>query len=239
MCNTERCPSADTLTSKATTTSTHEKNGAPWTTVERRRRSKSLTSLPRVSGLVVVKQEPVSTLMGDHATMTPADRERVLEQTQTTRSSRSRESERSTRTPLGDGHSTKDKGKTIDPRNWGNVGLRTSELDPDAQRRELAAAHVGQLYISPEVEHLLGDMSIDEQREALEFWNNRKVVLKQSRAPPSSLEFLNEDSMMAPTKQSCRTMRTSTEAASMNRRGARLGPVLPQGGSISEHLPVR
>ncbi|OBZ70663.1 hypothetical protein A0H81_09182 [Grifola frondosa] len=82
--------------------------GGPWTPVRCHRRSKSWDSPIREYGSAVARR-------------------------QTCGASPSPVSDTSSR---GEGPS-KDKGKTVDPLNWGNVGIDPRELNPDAQRREL------------------------------------------------------------------------------------------------------
>ncbi|KAH9922440.1 hypothetical protein B0H21DRAFT_701514, partial [Amylocystis lapponica] len=169
-------------TNLSASSTTNEADSGPWITVRHGRRSKSLSAHSGASPLISVKQEPVSILTTDQVdvvkaaeeAMTPADRDRVQQRMLSMKSSRHRVRESSV--PRTAGPSTRDTGKTIDPRNWGNVGIEQSELDPEAQRKELAT-YSGQPYVAPEVQELLGDMTIDEQQEALKFWNHHKSTL--------------------------------------------------------------
>ncbi|KAH9915852.1 hypothetical protein B0H21DRAFT_703288 [Amylocystis lapponica] len=192
-------------TNKSLSSTTIEDDGGPWTTVRHNRRSKSLSAHSEASPLLNLKQELISVLTTDQVhvvkaaeeAMTPADRDRVQQRMRTMRSSCRRERESSV--PQEAGPSKRNTGKTVDPRNWGNVGIEHSELNPEAQRRELAA-YSGQPYVSPEVQELLGDMTVNEQREALTFWNSRKVALNSEQGGPAGRNLDNRSVAVSPSK---------------------------------------
>lgn len=76
--------------------------------------------------------------------------------------------------------SSKRKGKTVDPREWGAVDIPEEELDPEAQEKEL------RLYstVVPNVDYVLqNDPDYDEEAQAalLKYWH----TLKARRAKPS------------------------------------------------------
>ncbi len=76
----------------------------------------------------------------------------------------------------GEGTS-RDKGKTVDARNWGAADIPEGELDLDAQCRKLELYSVHRSIN----ENILDGYNSDEQREMLEYW-------KTQRAEPSGHE---------------------------------------------------
>lgn len=70
-----------------------------------------------------------------------------------------------------------DKGKGIDPRNWGNAEIPPEDLDIEAQKRAYAIlANPMALFL----DEAGNPLSIDEQREALEYWGGLRKVPQSS-----------------------------------------------------------
>lgn len=66
-----------------------------------------------------------------------------------------------------------DKGKGIDPRNWGNAEIAPEDLDIEAQKRAYAILANPMALLLDEAGNPL---SIDKQREALEYWGGLRKV---------------------------------------------------------------
>lgn len=115
--------------------------------------------------------------------LTPAEREQIARRMESSRDARRRTNSTSSDS-RGEGPSnTLAKGKAVDARNWGAVDIPDSELNPEAQQREL------RMYSTERSLHsnILDGYDSDEQRQMLEFWRMGKghqPVVNQS-APPS------------------------------------------------------
>ncbi|RPD82677.1 hypothetical protein L226DRAFT_607766 [Lentinus tigrinus ALCF2SS1-7] len=111
-----------------------------WTKVRRhKRRARSHDGLPlrdlpphlnpALSG-VRLNKEQRRVVNAAEQSLTEEQRSRIQKRMQNIRPGESSESR-------GEGPSTWEKGKAVDARNWGAADLDSSELDPEAQRREL------------------------------------------------------------------------------------------------------
>ncbi|KAI0761468.1 hypothetical protein BD413DRAFT_666040 [Trametes elegans] len=156
---------------------TDAEDDGPWTEVRRRRRARSASALPETRTTASARSGPAltvqqkATVKTAEAGMSAVDRERVRRRMEVVSDGRRRDMSQDSR---GEGPS-RDKGKSIDARNWGAVDIPHAELNPDAQRRELEMYSVQQSLNR----NILDGYGSDEQREMLEYW-------KQSRLHPSS-----------------------------------------------------
>ncbi|EMD40986.1 hypothetical protein CERSUDRAFT_91737 [Gelatoporia subvermispora B] len=123
---------------------TRDESAGPWREVRRGRRSRSLditSSRPAQRG---VPSRPTAHLTDTQrqvvraaeAGLAPAEHARVQERMRVVNVQSPESSETESR---GEGPSTMEKGKSVDGRNWGAVGIPAEELDPEAQRRALEA----------------------------------------------------------------------------------------------------
>ncbi|KAI0651133.1 hypothetical protein C8Q79DRAFT_881662, partial [Trametes meyenii] len=157
-----------------------EDDAGPWIPVVRQRRSTGSQPLntepitPRKRpALSVAQQEVVRTA---EAAMSERDRERIGRRMKRVRNTLERDTSVSSR---GEGPS-RDKGKTVDARNWGSVGIPAEELDPAAQRRELEMYSVDNTLSR---DNTLDGYSKREQQEMLRFWQANKA--HSTKAPAS------------------------------------------------------
>ncbi|TBU40368.1 hypothetical protein BD309DRAFT_899988, partial [Dichomitus squalens] len=157
-------------------------NGGPWIPVQRRRRARSADAAPPARDTVTAQDGPVLTspqrvaVDTAAASLTPAERDRYSRRMAAVETTRPRSLSPE---PRGEGPS-RDKGKTVDARNWGAAGIPDEELDPDAQRREL------QLYSSTP-HNIFDGYNTDEQRAMLEYWEARKQGREHSEREPTAV----------------------------------------------------
>ncbi|RPD63500.1 hypothetical protein L227DRAFT_651120 [Lentinus tigrinus ALCF2SS1-6] len=85
----------------------------------------------------------------------------------------------------GEGPSTFTKGKTVDARNWGAVGIDAQELDPEAQRCALEN-YAAQRALQEND----NDIDPEEQRAALEYWR----AMKAAKRPQATVETATDAS---------------------------------------------
>ncbi|PIL25628.1 hypothetical protein GSI_11377 [Ganoderma sinense ZZ0214-1] len=136
----------------------------PWIPVQRRRKVCSADGEPPTRVPVTAQDEPTLTspqrVAVDTAAagLTPAERDRFTRRMAAVEHRRPRSPSRESR---GEGPS-RDKGKTVDARNWGASGIPDEELDPDAQRRKF------QVY-SDRKQNLFDGYDTDEQQAILEY----------------------------------------------------------------------
>ncbi|OJT08771.1 Retrovirus-related Pol polyprotein from transposon 17.6, partial [Trametes pubescens] len=146
----------------------------PWTTVVRRR-ARSTGSMPVNSEQATpphrgptLSAAQMAAVRNAKASMTDTERERVGRRMtrvqKTTRHSTSSSSR-------GEGPS-RDKGKTVDARNWGAAGIPDEELSPDAQRRALDLYSVR---TGSQNKDILDGYDTDDQREMLLYWKSLKA----------------------------------------------------------------
>lgn len=165
---------------------TDEDEGGPWIQVQRRRRARSTGSMPaprvpinrqhsRLSG---VQQAAVRRA---EESLTQAERERIARRMELSRDAR-RRADSTSADSRGEGPSDPmRKGKAIDARNWGAVDIPDSELDPEAQRRELELYSTERSLRS----NILDGYDSEEQRQMLEYWQKRKETDAAARPSPS------------------------------------------------------
>ncbi|GBE85305.1 Retrovirus-related Pol polyprotein from transposon 17.6 [Sparassis crispa] len=110
----------------------------------------------------------------------PGENERALENCMPA----AREGPTQTDPDLEEGPSSR-KGKTIDPREWGGSGIPPEELDPEAQIREYEMYSGGRASGVPAEVLREEGMSLEEQREMLEYWHACKVA-RGGRAPSTA-----------------------------------------------------
>ncbi|OSC98836.1 hypothetical protein PYCCODRAFT_1417209, partial [Trametes coccinea BRFM310] len=151
-------------------------DGGPWIQVQRRRRARSTGSMP-TRREVPVRQHSRLTATQQAAVrraeelLAPAERERFARRMQASADSIGLHADSESIDSRGEGPSdAMRKGKTVDARNWGAVGIPPSELDPEVQQRELDQYDTNR----PRVEHELDGYNTDEQREMLAYWKARK-----------------------------------------------------------------
>ncbi|EJF56491.1 hypothetical protein DICSQDRAFT_174875, partial [Dichomitus squalens LYAD-421 SS1] len=150
-------------------------DGGPWIPVQRRRRARSADAAPPARDPVTAQDGPVLTspqrtaVDTAAASLTSAERDRYSRRMAAVETTRPRSLSPEHR---GEGPS-RDKGKTVDARNWGASGIPDDELDPNAQRREL------QLY-STGHHNIFDNYDTDEQRAMLEYCQARKQGRKDS-----------------------------------------------------------
>ncbi|KAI0070148.1 hypothetical protein K474DRAFT_1665309 [Panus rudis PR-1116 ss-1] len=155
-------PSVDVLAQHDEEADDNQNN---WTTVRRGRRRTLDEELARAAS--ALSDGHLNTLRAAEDGLTPAQRSHY----------ESRMARVSTVSPdrppsRGEGPS-KAKGKTVDPRNWGNSGIPDEDLDPDTQQRELDAYNVQRSLrrsFSPD------ELDEEEQRLALEHWAAMKAA---------------------------------------------------------------
>jgi len=115
-------------------------NRNEWTTVQRRRarsaeptptrRNRVETSKLRIPKPVVLEKEFSKVVHEAEKSLTPAERETIARRSQKVAKRRERSKSR------GEGPS-EPKGKSIDPREWGNAGLSPEEINVETQRAAL------------------------------------------------------------------------------------------------------
>ncbi|KAI0653661.1 hypothetical protein C8Q70DRAFT_927234, partial [Cubamyces menziesii] len=151
---------------------TDDEDGGTWTEVRRRRRTRSTGSIPVGRNTTSAHGGPVLTAQQDavvrtaEASMSAVEREHVRRRMEVVSNGRQQDS-------LQDSHGagpSRDKGKTVDARNWGTVGIPHEELDPDVQRRELELYSVHKSIN----DDIFDGYDTDEQRRMLEHWKAHK-----------------------------------------------------------------
>ncbi|KAH9846270.1 hypothetical protein C2E23DRAFT_864143 [Lenzites betulinus] len=165
-----------------------DSNNGPWKTVVRRR-TRSVGSLPRNSRLTSATPTSALTAAQQAAVrvaetrLTNTEREHVGRRMQIVAAASARDDSSSSR---GQGPS-RDKGKTIDARNWGAAGIPEEELSPDVQRREFDMySYHPHSYNS----NVITGYNTDEQREMLEHW---KAAKAEQMSRPDAGEAANDD----------------------------------------------
>ncbi|KAI0740035.1 hypothetical protein C8Q76DRAFT_568679, partial [Earliella scabrosa] len=142
---------------------TDEESGRPWITVQRRRaRAHSTGSYPTDTRPVLTTPQR-ETVRSAEAALTGVERTQYNRRMEAVRAV----DQSADDSPLSRGEGpSRDKGKAVDARNWGAVGIPDHELSPDAQRREF------ELYSTEKSlnENIFDDYDSDEQREMLEYW---------------------------------------------------------------------
>ncbi|KAI0328362.1 hypothetical protein GY45DRAFT_1355158 [Cubamyces sp. BRFM 1775] len=149
-----------------------DEDDGTWTEVRRRRRTQSTGSIPVDRYPISAHGGPALTAQQDavvrtaEAKMSAAEREHVRHRMEVVSNGRRSNIPQDSR---GEGPS-RDKGKTVDARNWGAVGIPHEELDPDAQRRELELYSVHRNIN----DNIFDGYDTDEQRRMLEHWKSIK-----------------------------------------------------------------
>ncbi|EED82499.1 predicted protein [Postia placenta Mad-698-R] len=153
-------------------------NGGRWHTVTRSRRSRSLDPMDKdnvyrlateenTHVLTTNQREVIRTAEGE---LHPAEQEHINRRFRVVHERRNRERPES----KDEGPSMRmDKGKGIDPRNWGNAEIAPEDLDIEAQKRAYAILANPMALLLDEAGNPL---SIDKQREALEYWGGLRKV---------------------------------------------------------------
>lgn len=151
----------------------------PWIEVQCRRRARSAGSLPPLRNSVSAQDSPALTtqqlraVKTAEANLTPVDRECFERRMDIVRNDVHSVSTSS----RGEGPSIWEKGKAVDARNWGGLGVPHDELDPDVQRRELDKYTTARSISN----NILDGYNSDEQRDMLAHWQARK----QTTVPPA------------------------------------------------------
>ncbi|KAJ3482856.1 hypothetical protein NLI96_g6704 [Meripilus lineatus] len=166
-----------------------EPEGPEWSTVSyKRRRSKSLP-LSEV-GETPLKETRVQDISADkfeaiklaEQGLTPSKKGRVQKRMNMVREFNQANREYGQSQDIGEGTS-KEKGKTIDPLNWGACGIPENELNPEAQRRELESYEAQDIAKQDDL-HL----SIEQQRQLLNFYNTYHQSLRNDETRATKLE---------------------------------------------------
>ena len=172
----------------------------PWTQVSyRRRRSKSLPAseegkTPFFQGKVpAVTPEQLTAYKQAEEGLTPSEKERIQRRMNLVREFRMADLAYGNKSQALEEGTSKDKGKTVDPRNWGAVNIPEFELDLEAQRKELEAYEAQQALIKEEGP----DLSVEQQKMMLDFWNQHHQqtndVSKGLRGSEDKITHLEEE----------------------------------------------
>ncbi|KAH9887925.1 hypothetical protein C8Q73DRAFT_794366 [Cubamyces lactineus] len=165
---------------------TDEEDSGPWITVQRRRRTRSTGSMPNGREASARQHPRLSQVQQDavrraEEKLSPAERERIARRMEVSVSARRRADSESSDS-RGEGPSDPmRKGKTVDARNWGAVGIPEEELDPEAQRREL------EQYSGVETtskQDILKGFTTHELQEMLEHWRAHKSARFREQSSP-------------------------------------------------------
>ncbi|KAM5530076.1 hypothetical protein V8D89_016259, partial [Ganoderma adspersum] len=160
----------DSSLTEMNVTSEDVRSTGPWTEVRRKkRRAHSLDSVnpqditpPRTvvvppAGTTLLNDEQQRTVRAAENSLSKEERGRIEKRMHAVNKPRDETSSR------GEGPSTRAKGKMVDARNWGAVGIDPAELDPKAQRKALA-----QFSAHKPAEYYNSDEDSEEEREAQE-----------------------------------------------------------------------
>ncbi|KAI1782959.1 hypothetical protein LXA43DRAFT_904532 [Ganoderma leucocontextum] len=156
-----------------------DEEARPWISVQRRRRARSADADLPARASVTAQDEPILTTPQRAAVdtaaagLTPAERDHFTRCMAAVEPRRPR-----SQGSRGKGPS-RDKGKTVDARNWGASGIPDEELDPDAQRRE------HEMYLSKK-QNLFDGYNTDEQQAILEYWQAMKRERDSDREPTAA-----------------------------------------------------
>ncbi|PIL26325.1 hypothetical protein GSI_12081 [Ganoderma sinense ZZ0214-1] len=158
-----------------------------WTEVRRRkRRARSLDSAtpqdvtpPRVAvvppaGTTPLNEEQQRAVRAAEKSLNKEERGRIAKRMRAVSNPRGQSSSR------GEGPSTMAKGKTVDARNWGAVGIDPAELDPKAQREALAqfSAHKAPDYYNSDED---SEDECEAQDAVLQYYAAIKAAKQQNK----------------------------------------------------------